>query len=301
MQPERFDAWAAVLQRRAAGEHASADVLASVRADAQQRAARRSSASGASSGGVLVLPIYGVVTQRGNALDDASGSGSVSTQLLSRALRDAVADDTVGAIILDTDSPGGSVYGVGELADAIYQARAKKPIIAFANSLMASAAYWLGASATEVHITPGGEIGSIGCLAAHEDWSRFNEIRGVRTTYITAGKFKAEGNSDEPLSSDARAYFQSRIDDYYSQFTRAVARGRGVPVATVRSDAWGGGRVLGAKAALDARMVDGISMFYQVVARARSYAKSPGTARASALSVAAAAARQRELDILKLS
>jgi hypothetical protein len=153
MQPEPFDAWAAVLQRRAAGEHASADVPASVRADSQYRAARRSSASGASSGGVVVLPLYGVVTQRGNALDDVSGSGSVSTQLFSRALRDAIADDSVRAIIIDTDSPGGSVYGVSELSDEIFQARTKKPIIPFANSLMASAAYWLGASATEIHVT----------------------------------------------------------------------------------------------------------------------------------------------------
>ena len=80
--------------------------------------------------------------------DDISGPGSTSTQLFAQAFREAVADDTVGAILIDIDSPGGSVYGTSELAAEILQARNSKPVCAIANSLAASAAYWIGSAAS---------------------------------------------------------------------------------------------------------------------------------------------------------
>ena len=67
-------------------------------------------------------------------------------------------------------------------------------------------------------------FGSSSALASA--WSAFNEKQGVKMTYLTAGRYKAEGNPDEPLSPEARAYDLSRINDYYSAFTQAVARGR---------------------------------------------------------------------------
>ena len=73
-------------------------------------------------------------------VDDVSGPGSASTQQFSAALRDALNDDTVSQILIDIDSPGGSVYGVAELADEILAARKQKPVVAIANSLAASAA-----------------------------------------------------------------------------------------------------------------------------------------------------------------
>ena len=90
-----------------------------------------------------VLPLYGVVTKCGNLVDDVLGPGSVRKQQFASALRQALADDSVSQILIDIDSPGGSVYGVSELADEILTARGKKPICAIVNSLAASAAHWL--------------------------------------------------------------------------------------------------------------------------------------------------------------
>jgi ClpP class serine protease len=109
-----------------------------------------------SSGGIAVLPLYGVVTQRGNMVEDVSGPGSTSTQQFSAALHQLLADDTVGQILIDIDSPGGSVYGVSELADEIQAARSQKPVVAVANSLAASAAYWIGCSAGEFYVSLAG-------------------------------------------------------------------------------------------------------------------------------------------------
>lgn len=281
LMPERLNALAGVVTRWSAGVPAEAETMDRIQADRMIRESRRQAAAVQSSGGIALLPLYGVVTQRGNMVDDVSGPGSTSTQQFSSALRQLLADDTVGQILIDIDSPGGSVYGVAELADEIQSARSQKPIVAVANSLAASAAYWIGCSASEFYVTPGGEVGSIGVWQAHQDYSQALEESGVKTTLISAGKFKVEGNPYSPLDADAQSFMQSRVDDYYAAFTKSVARGRGVSVAQVR-EGMGQGRVLGAEAALAQSMVDGVATFDDVLKKMRRDAKQqarPGASR----------------------
>jgi signal peptide peptidase SppA len=237
--PEKATTYAALLERWIRAEPTAPDTLASVHADMEARSARAVGNGQASSGGIAVLPMYGVIAQRINVADELSGPGSLSCQRFSAALREALDDDAVDQILIDIDSPGGSVFGVAELADEIYAARSIKPIVAICNSLAASAAYWLGSQATELHCTPGGECGSIGVIAAHLDYSKQNEMLGVKVSYIYSGKYKSELNPDEPLSKDARDYEASRVAEYYSMFTRDVARGRRTTVDVVRSEPMG--------------------------------------------------------------
>lgn len=282
LMPERLSALAAVVMRWSGGIAAEPENMIRIQADRVIRESRRQSASAQSTGGIAVLPLYGVVTQRGNMVDDVSGPGSTSTQQFSAALRQLLADDTVGQILIDIDSPGGSVYGVAELADEIQSARSQKRIVAVANSLAASAAYWIGCSASEFYVTPGGEVGSIGVWQAHQDYSQALDEAGVKTTLISAGKFKVEGNPYSPLNDEAQSFMQSRVDEYYAAFTKAVARGRGVPISQVR-EGMGQGRVLGADAALAQNMVDGIATFDDVLKQMRRDAKQPARAGASRL------------------
>jgi signal peptide peptidase SppA len=232
------------------------------RDDGAPSAGPRQSRGAPRTGAIAVIPVYGTIVQRASQIDICEGG--TSTQQISAALRDALADDTVGQILLDIDSPGGSVYGVQELADEM--AQSKKPVIAVSNSLAASAAYWIGCSANEFYVTPGGEVGSIGVWMAHQDWSKAMEEAGVSTTLISAGEFKVEGNPYQPLGDDAQRFMQSRVDDYYAAFTKGVAKGRKVGIDVVRNG-MGQGRVLGAQAALDQNMVDGIMNFDQVVSK----------------------------------
>jgi signal peptide peptidase SppA len=282
LMPERLNAVAAVLARWSSNAPANDEVMQRIAADRSAREARRQSNQGNGGGGIAVLPLYGVVTQRGNMVDDVSGPGSVSTQQFAASLRQALTDESVSQILIDIDSPGGSVYGVAELADEIISARAQKPVIAIANSLAASAAYWIGACASEFYVTPGGEVGSIGVWQAHQDYSKAMVEAGVKTTLISAGKFKVEGNPYTPLDEDAQAFMQSRVDDYYAAFTKAVAKGRGVAIAQVR-DGMGQGRVLGAEAALASNMVDGIASLDDVVRKMRRNAKVQNKPQASRL------------------
>ncbi len=285
LMPERLQAMTAVLTRWSSDVSPSDETLFQINTDRVLRDTRKQFATDRAASntgaGIAVLPLYGVVTQRGNMVDDISGPGSTSTQKFTSALRQVLADDTVGQILIDIDSPGGSVYGVAELAAEIVKARAQKPVVAVANSLAASAAYWIGCSAGEFYVTPGGEVGSIGVWQAHYDYSKALEEEGVKLTLISAGKFKVEGNPYVPLDPEAQAFMQSRVDDYYNAFIKAVAKGRGVSVADVR-DGMGEGRVLGADAALAAKMVDGVATFDDVLAKMQKAAvsqKPPGASR----------------------
>lgn len=263
---ERLQAMTGILTRWSAGQVASDKTMFQINADRVIRDTRKQMAAANSGLNIAVLPLYGVVTQRANMVDDISGPGCTSTQQFSAALRQLLADSSVGQILIDIDSPGGSVYGVSELAHEIIQARAQKPVIAIANSLAASAAYWIGCSASEFYVTPGGEVGSIGVWQAHFDYSKALEEDGVKPTLISAGKYKVEGNPYVPLDEQAQAFMQSRVDDYYNAFIEAVSVGRGASIQDVQTS-MGEGRILGAQAALAQNMVDGIATFDEVIAK----------------------------------
>lgn len=215
-------------------------------------------------GGVGVISCFGVIAQRMNLF--ASISGGTSTEQMTaefRALRD---DPKVKAILFAIDSVGGTVYGVEELATEIHESRGTKPIIASASSLAASAAYWIGSQADRLLVTPGGDVGSIGVLSAHTDVSEAAQKNGIKTTFISAGKYKTEGNPYGPLSEDALAYRQKQVDATMTRFVRAVAAGRGVTEAAVRSG-FGEGRLVNAADALKLGMVDGIETLDTTLAR----------------------------------
>ncbi|NMV36784.1 S49 family peptidase [Ralstonia insidiosa] len=286
LMPERLSAYAAVIARKYGAP--SAGVTHDPDDDAPLMAASRRGAGNGRSGAIAVIPVHGAVVQRSSQIDICDGG--TSTQQISAALADAMADDTVAQVLLDIDSPGGSVYGVQELAAEI--SNAKKPVIAIANSLAASAAYWLGCAASEFYVTPGGEVGSIGVWQAHQDWSKALADAGVNTTLISAGKYKVEGNPYQPLDADAQQFMQSRVDDYYATFTKAVAKGRKVGIDQVRSG-MGQGRVLGAEQALAEKMVDGVATFDDVVGRMQRNIRAAKPASASRLARA-----QREIAMM---
>lgn len=217
-----------------------------------------------SRGGIAVLPVLGLLSARPTLLAEIFGGSS--TMLLAADLRRLAADPGIEAVILDIDSPGGSVFGVEELAATVAEVATRKRVVAIANAMAASAAYWVAAAAGEVVITPSGEVGSIGIIGVHEDISKLEERLGIKTTLIGAGRFKTEGSSFEPLGAEARAALQARVDDYYTLFVNRVARGRGVPASRVR-EGFGQGRMLGARAARAEGLVDRIEPFEATLGR----------------------------------
>ena len=223
-----------------------------------------SSVSRSSAPVIAVLPLFGTIAHRMGMMSDFSGGTSM--ERFSQYLRSAVGDPTVKSIVMDIDSPGGTVNGVPELADEIYQARAVKPVVAVANSQAASAAYYLASQASDIVAIPSGEVGSIGVFAAHEDLSKALESRGSKVSLISAGKYKTEGNPFEPLNEDAKAAIQDKVNHFYDMFVNAVARGRNTTPDAVRNG-YGQGRMLNAEPARRAGMVDRVATWDRTLKR----------------------------------
>jgi len=218
-------------------------------------------------GDVAIIPMYGPISQRASIWDELFGG--TSTQGLQNAFVRAVSNDKVGAVVFDVDSPGGTTAGVQELADVIWEgSRRGKPVVAVANSDMASAAYWLasqvGAGQLRMVAAPGADVGSIGVFRMHQDVSEALAEEGVKITFIQAGRYKTEANPFEPLSKEAQEFHQSQVDATYEQFIAAVARGRNVAKSVVR-DGFGQGRTFHASQAAEIGLVDRVATLGRVL------------------------------------
>lgn len=211
-----------------------------------------------------VLPLQGVIAPKMNMFTEISGGTSLEEFMHEfRELRD---DASVSAIVCDIDSPGGSVFLLAEAWAEIFDARAVKPLVAVVRPSCGSAALYIASAFEEIVCTPSGEIGSIGCYMVHEDWSKANELAGVKPTYIAYGRYKVEGNPDEPLGDEALQFLQSRVDQCGQEFEAAVAKGRGVSVKVVREQ-FGQGRMLTAKEAKAVGLVDRVDTIENTLMR----------------------------------
>ena len=264
VQSEYWQHMQAVAHTFAEGGQAADQVAAALKANLEVEAARRQQITASTGGSVMVLPLYGLITQRSSWM--SYFFGGTTTEAFTLQLRQAMADPNVTAIVIDVDSPGGSVAGVDELAAEIFAARSKKTILAISDTLNASAAYYLSSQASELYVMPSSLTGSIGVYQAHQDISGYLEQAGVKMTLISAGRFKVEGNSYEPLDASALDSMQQLVDGYYDQFVAAVARGRKVKAAAVKSG-FGEGRVVMAKDAVALGMADKIGTLDTVLAR----------------------------------
>ncbi len=253
---------ATVLRMRMAGVEFTDDEI-------RERLATAAAANGPRRGGgrvetIAVIPIYGLLIPRGNLMAEMSGATSVAS--IREDFRAAMKDEKVTSILFDVDSAGGQVDGIEELAAEIRAARGRKPMVAVANTMMASGAYYLSAQADEILASPSSVVGSIGVITVHQETSRKDEMDGFTNTVIKTPPAKAEANGFEPLTPEAKAAIKQRIDDYYVQFVSAVAKGRGVSAAEVRAG-YGEGRVLTAKRAVAAGLADRVGTFDDAIAR----------------------------------
>lgn len=225
------------------------------------------------SAGPVIVPGAGqgkataIVTMRGVALYDLEFQPYCYSSLLLAQTMSALANDAaIGTILLDIATPGGQVTGTPEAADAVYAARQKKRVVALVNPLCASAGYFVASQATHIVAVKSADIGSIGVFMMHADCSGLMEQMGVKPTFIFAGENKVEGNPYEPLSDDAKGYFQSEVDTLYGDFLKAVARGRGISVQEVE-ERFGKGRTMLAPEAKKVGMIDEIATVEGALAR----------------------------------
>jgi len=222
--------------------------------------------------GTAIVYLDGVISKRMNFFQKISGG--VSSQLVTKDFMDAMANPQVKSIVLYIDSPGGSVDGTQDLAQTVFSARGQgKPIIAFTDGMMASGAYWIGAAAERVYISNDTTmVGSIGVVARHIDVSKAEEQMGIKTTEITAGRYKRIASEYAPLGESGRQSIQDALDYIYSVFANDISKFRGLSAEPVKDGKgetipWADGRIFNGKEAIDAGLVDGVSTWTDLISK----------------------------------
>lgn len=216
--------------------------------------------------GVAVIPISGVTAPKMNLMMQISGG--TSTEIAADMVQAAVDDDEVKSMIIHIDrSPGGTVDGTVQLANAIRAARKKKPMVTLASGLMASAAVWVGTATGQVFIADSTtQVGSIGVVAAVIDRSEQLKKQGIKVNEIFAGKFKRMVSEFKPLSDEGRESIQAQVDFLYTLFVTDVARNLGVDVGEVIEN-MADARMFIGQQAIDSGLVNGFATLSELLGR----------------------------------
>jgi len=218
--------------------------------------------------GVAYVPLHGTIVNRAGFIERASGA--VSPQTVQEQLRSAAADEEVGRIVLSIDSPGGTVAGTMPTANAVAEVAGEKEVVAVAENTVASAAYWIGSHATRLVVGKGAQVGSIGVIAVHRDYTGHLEEEGIESTIVRIQGDKALGHPEEPLSDEAREQWEERLSGYYDLFVEAVAGSRGIDENTLREDI--GSRSYLGREAVELGLADEIGSLAAVL---QSYSTEP--------------------------
>lgn len=175
--------------------------------------------------GVAVIEVTGTLAHRGEHIGESSGV--TSYEGLVAQIDAAGSDPNVRGVALEIDTFGGEVAGVFDLADMIRDLRAVKPVWAFVAEAALSAGYAIASQADRIIVPRTGEVGSIGVLTLHADYSQMLDDQGVAVTLIYAGSHKVDGNPYAALPEDIRADIQERVEETRDLFAETVAAGRG--------------------------------------------------------------------------
>jgi protease-4 len=220
---------------------------------------------------VAVIELAGIMTSSHNV-----GSRAVSARKIIGQLEKYRADDSVKAVVLRVDTPGGTVVAAQEIHGELMRLRAGsgKKIVVSMGDLAASGGYYVACAADRVFASPGTLTGSIGVIMQFPNYQGLFGKIGLGTNTIKSGEFKDVGNGAREMSDRDRKLLQGLVDDVYSQFVEAVAAGRRMSPAQVRPLA--DGRVFSGRQAQQLGLVDELGDLDAAIAAAGKLAGIEG-------------------------
>lgn len=211
-------------------------------------------------GNVGIIDIFGPIFPRSSSL--AISSPGITVSSLSRALDAALKSSQVNSIILNVDSPGGEITDIESFGEKIFNAQAKKPIVAYVTGMAASAGYWIASSTSEIIGAKTSEVGSIGVIAAIRDTREKDEKAGVKNINIVSSI--SPKKRPDYTTKEGQEDVQAIVDDLGMMFVETVARNRGTDNEDVINNYGKGGMFL-SKRAVKIGMVDRIDSLENVI------------------------------------
>ena len=202
--------------------------------------------------GIGIISVSGVLMKHPDVFSRVL-FGATDMDEINEAISEAADREDVQAVLLDINSPGGTVNGTPELAAAVASLSKKKYVYAFTDAEMCSAAYWIASQADVIYATPSARVGSIGVLLPMVDESEAFKQEGLKMEVFAAGKYKSVGVPGVSLTDDQRAWLQSSIDEIYGDFQAAVlSRGRDIATASMEGQDFSGQK------AFEAQLISGV-------------------------------------------
>lgn len=217
--------------------------------------------------GIAVVDVVGVLQRARTSL------GGTSTVMLRQTIKNLAADQSVKAIMLRIDSPGGLVAGTDEAAQAIAAAAKSKPVWSYISDLGASAAYWLASQTDRILVNRMGEVGSIGVYMTVVDSSARAAQMGIKVHKIGTGTHKGAGTPGTEITADHLAEWQAKVNETNQFFLDAVATGRKQSLEVVKS--WADGRVHVGQNAVNLGLADGVASFEEAMSALGRAIQSP--------------------------
>ena len=186
--------------------------------------------------GTMMRHVGGITRMIYQALDEPFAESGQLAQLMAQLQ----ADPSVKAVLLDFDSPGGSVNGTPELAAAVARLSREKYVYAYTAGLCCSAAYWVASQCDGIYAAPSAQLGSIGVLLPVADTSEAYTKNGVKMEVFSAGKYKSIGVGGTAMTEEQKALLQERVNTTWAEFKSAVNRRRNVADAYMEGQTFTG-------------------------------------------------------------
>lgn len=178
---------------------------------------------------IALIPIKGAISSSGDGLP--FGTGGASSSAIVDKLEDADEDDSVKAIILEIDSPGGTVLASKEVADKIKEI--EKPVVALIRGAGASGAYWIASASDYIVADELSIVGSIGVTSSYLEFSGLLKEYGVGYERLVTGEFKDIGTPYKELTDKERELFMGKLNQIHNFFVEEVAGNRNLSASKV--------------------------------------------------------------------
>jgi protease-4 len=186
-------------------------------------------------------------------------------------------DDSVKAVVVRIESPGGGVSPSQELYQEVQRTGRQKPVVVSMGAVAASGGYYIASAAQRIYANPGSITGSIGVILQFTNFEELLNKIGFRLEVVKSGVYKDVGNPAREMTVEERAYLQEMIDNVHQQFIRDVARGRRMQVEQVREVA--DGRIFTGEQAKELGLVDELGNLKDAIDAAAKLAAIKGEPR----------------------
>jgi len=218
---------------------------------------------------IAVIPLKGEI-----ASEQGAFSSALSSQEVIDRLEAAENDSSVGAILLDIDSPGGTIVSTKQIVAKVRQI--KKPIVSWIGETGASGAYYIAAASDYIIADEDSITGSIGVLSVSANIEGLLEKIGVKVKILKEGKFKSMGSPYEEMTPEEEQLIQTLLSEAFSHFKRDILSFRKEKLSAEKLEEIADGRILSGSQAKQLGLIDELGTREQAIQKTASLAGIKG-------------------------